>query len=51
MIELVKSVNFAIIGAWPSGLGRSLWEAEVVGSNPTAPMRVSYNGHYVSFPS
>ena len=26
-----------IIGLWPSGLRRLLWEQEIVGSNPAAP--------------
>ena len=26
-------------GAWPSGLRCSVWDAEIVGSNPTAPTR------------
>ncbi len=29
--------NYDNIGAWPSWLGRVLWEHEIVGSSPTAP--------------
>ena len=31
------------LGAWRSGLARMVWDHEVVGSNPTAPMIYIYN--------